>query len=124
MPRMGRVRLSGNPVGIIEETNGATRFTYSAEWLDRKDAMPVSLTLPLRSEPYVSEGLHPFLKTFCRKVGCSRCQQRNSKSPKAIHSACCSQHVVTVSAQLKSNRSIRKRIGHDFMLNVSWKRHG
>ena len=64
MPRVGQVRLSGNPVGVIEETDETTRFTYSAEWLARKDAVPVSLTLPLRPEPYVSQGLHPFFENL------------------------------------------------------------
>lgn len=58
--RKGRVLISGQPVGTIEETGDETRFTYSSEWLDRADSEPISLTMPLRSEPYVSEGLHPF----------------------------------------------------------------
>ncbi|HUG91673.1 MAG TPA: HipA N-terminal domain-containing protein [Planctomycetaceae bacterium] len=58
--RRGRVKLSGQPVGIIEEIDGSTRFTYAPEWLRRPDAVPVSLTLPLRPGPYESRGLHPF----------------------------------------------------------------
>jgi len=64
MPRVGQVLLSGNPVGIVEEIDGNTRFTYSAKWLVREDAVPISLTLPLRSEPYVSPGLHPFFENL------------------------------------------------------------
>lgn len=64
MARIGQVRLSGQPVGIIDETDGTTRFTYSPEWLARKDAIPISLTLPLRAEPYVSRGLHPFFENL------------------------------------------------------------
>jgi HipA-like protein len=62
--RIGRVLLSGQPVGSIEESNGATRFTYSPQWLTREDAVPISLTLPLRSEPYESQGLHPFFENL------------------------------------------------------------
>jgi serine/threonine-protein kinase HipA len=62
--RVGRVRIAGEAVGIIEEINGDTRFTYSPEWLARTDAVPVSLTLPLRPEPYVSKGLHPFFENL------------------------------------------------------------
>lgn len=62
--RIGRVLLAGTPVGLIEETDGTTTFTYSPEWLARKDAVPVSLTLPLRTEPYVSAGLHPFFENL------------------------------------------------------------
>jgi serine/threonine-protein kinase HipA len=62
--RRGRVCLSGQPVGVIEETGDTTVFTYSAEWLKRPDAVPVSLTMPLRAEPYVSTGLHPFFENL------------------------------------------------------------
>jgi serine/threonine-protein kinase HipA len=62
--RIGRVLLSGQPVGTIEESDDTTRFAYLPEWLNRSDAVPVSLTLPLRAEPYVSQGLHPFFENL------------------------------------------------------------
>ncbi len=58
--RAGRVKLAGEPVGTIAETGGEVTFTYAPEWLRREGARPVSLTLPLREEPYVTNGLHPF----------------------------------------------------------------
>jgi HipA-like protein len=58
--RRGTVRLDGVPVGFVEETAQGMRFCYSAQWLARADAVPISLTLPLREEPYESRGLHPF----------------------------------------------------------------
>ena len=64
MKRIGRVKLNGRPVGVIEETEGNIVFTYLSEWLSQPDAMPVSLTLPLRAEPYVSQGLHPFFENL------------------------------------------------------------
>ena len=62
--RIGAVKLSGELAGTIEEFDEQTRFTYSPEWLQRRDARPVSLTLPLRAEPYVSKGLHPFFENL------------------------------------------------------------
>ena len=62
--RMGQVKLSGRLVGTIEEDGDQTVFTYSPEWLTQPDAVPVSLTLPLRDEPYVSHGLHPFFENL------------------------------------------------------------
>lgn len=62
--RRGRVRISGQPVGVIEETKGQIAFTYSADWLANPDAVPVSLTLPLRKEPYASQSLHPFFENL------------------------------------------------------------
>ena len=59
-PRRGIVSLDGTRVGIIEEFKGGTRFTYDQAWLERTDAVPVSLTMPLRNEPYEESGLLPF----------------------------------------------------------------
>jgi serine/threonine-protein kinase HipA len=64
MRRIGRVKLAGKFVGTIEETEGQITFAYSPEWLNRPNAVPVSLTLPLREEPYVSRGLHPFFENL------------------------------------------------------------
>jgi serine/threonine-protein kinase HipA len=64
MHRAVEVRLSGIPAGILAEDYRGTRFTYLPEWLDRPGATPVSLTLPLRPEPYFSRGLHPFFENL------------------------------------------------------------
>lgn len=64
MSRRGRVLISGQPAGVLEEIDDRTRFTYLPEWLARGDAVPVSLTLPLRPEPYDSPGLHPFFENL------------------------------------------------------------
>jgi HipA-like protein len=58
------VRLDGERVGMIEELEQGTRFTYDAQWLARPEAVPVSLTLPLRAEPYDSRSLHPFFENL------------------------------------------------------------
>lgn len=60
MNRAARVCLAGEPVGTLEERNGGTVFTYLPAWLARADSVPVSLTLPLRAEPYEHRSLHPF----------------------------------------------------------------
>jgi serine/threonine-protein kinase HipA len=62
--RRAIVRLDGQPVGEIVETDAGTRFTYDGAWLSQSGAMPVSLTLPLRAEPYDWPGLHPFFENL------------------------------------------------------------
>jgi serine/threonine-protein kinase HipA len=62
--RKGEVRLAGELVGVIEELEGEVSFKYSREWLEREDAVPISVTLPLRGEPYISKGLHPFFENL------------------------------------------------------------
>jgi serine/threonine-protein kinase HipA len=64
MTRRGEVRLDGTRVGTIEETGEGTVFRYDDAWLGDPNAVPVSLTLPLRSEPYESRGLHPFFENL------------------------------------------------------------
>ena len=46
--------------GRLEETETGYRFTYDSRYLEQPDAEPVSLTLPLRKQPYDSHILHPF----------------------------------------------------------------
>jgi HipA-like protein len=58
--RRGVVHRKGLRVGLLEETPTGSRFTYDDAWLSAADARPVSLTMPLRAEPYEHDGLHPF----------------------------------------------------------------
>lgn len=62
--RRGKVRLDGQQVGVIEETERGLRFTYEPQWAARSDAIPVSLTLPVRAEPYEWPALHPFFENL------------------------------------------------------------
>lgn len=64
MKRIAEVRIAGQLVGLLEEFDGRTVFSYTDEWLARSDAQPVSLTLPLRAEPYTHDGLHPFFENL------------------------------------------------------------
>ncbi|MBF0489850.1 MAG: HipA N-terminal domain-containing protein [Candidatus Omnitrophica bacterium] len=45
-------------VGILEETDEGYRFAYATDYL--KTGKPVSLSLPLRKEPFESTTLFPF----------------------------------------------------------------
>lgn len=63
--RRGVVCLAGRRVGLLEELDGGgARFTYDAAWLQDPARLPVSLTLPLRPEPYDSRSLHPFFENL------------------------------------------------------------
>lgn len=46
--------------GIIEETDEGYSFSYNMEYLNSKNAEPVSLTLPLTPETFKSSVLFPF----------------------------------------------------------------
>jgi serine/threonine-protein kinase HipA len=62
--RRGIVQLDGRRVGVIEEGEAGTRFTYDAAWLAAPDRLPISLSLPLRPEPFDQRGLHPFFENL------------------------------------------------------------
>lgn len=55
------MRLDGVRVGVIEETADGTRFAYDPDYVQTPSAGSVSLTLPVRPEPYdFPRILHPF----------------------------------------------------------------
>ena len=62
--RKGIVCLDGQRVGRIEETETGTRFLYDEAWLRDPKAVPISLTLPLRADPFETRGLHPFFENL------------------------------------------------------------
>ncbi len=77
--RRGRISSNGTFVGIIEETDTGTRFTYDPSYLASPGALALSPTLPLRTMPFDSPGIHPFFENLlpegwlldltCRKLG-------------------------------------------------------
>ena len=60
---------------LLKEPSGAVKFRYDDSWLDRKNAYPVSLSLPLREDAYrgapvaaVFENLLPDSEVLLRRV--------------------------------------------------------
>jgi serine/threonine-protein kinase HipA len=60
--RRALVSVQGNPAGILEETTAGFRFHYDTAYLQSADPAPVSLTLPLRPEPFESKALFAFFE--------------------------------------------------------------
>ncbi len=57
--RKARIFVQDRFCGILEETEDGYRFTYDSDYY--RDKLPaVSLTLPLREEPYTSAILFPY----------------------------------------------------------------
>ena len=46
--------------GLLKETDEGYMFEYDKQYLQSESASPVSLTLPLRNEPYTSKTLFAF----------------------------------------------------------------
>lgn len=60
MVERGRVFFQNQFAGIVEQSEGEYRFTYAPQYLKQAGARAISLTMPLRSEPYVSKTMLPF----------------------------------------------------------------
>jgi len=60
MSKRGIVYYQDLIAGIIAETDEGYTFTYDAEYLDNKNAKPVSLIIPLSNKTYSSKVLFAF----------------------------------------------------------------
>jgi serine/threonine-protein kinase HipA len=61
MSRHSKVTFKNRPAGTLEETDeGLYRFTYDATYIAESGALPISFTLPIRTEPYEASVLFPF----------------------------------------------------------------
>ncbi|MDP3042351.1 MAG: HipA N-terminal domain-containing protein [Candidatus Omnitrophota bacterium] len=58
--RKGQVFFDKDLAGYISETKDGYIFEYNKEFL--KNKIPISISLPLREEPYESKELFPFFK--------------------------------------------------------------
>lgn len=58
--RKGQVFFNKDLAGYISETNDGYLFKYDKDFL--KKNMPISISLPLREEPYESKELFSFFK--------------------------------------------------------------
>jgi serine/threonine-protein kinase HipA len=58
--RKGKVFYKDDLAGIIEEDSNGIIFTYDSNYLKFENAKPVSLTMPLKEEPYVDKVMLPF----------------------------------------------------------------
>ncbi len=47
-------------VGLLSETENGYIFSYDHDYISSKNPKPVSLTLPITDEPYISNTLFPF----------------------------------------------------------------
>lgn len=62
--RIALVRIDGQPAGLLTESELGYEFSYSAQWLANPMATPISPTMPLRAQPYLSQSLYPFFQNL------------------------------------------------------------
>ena len=77
--RKGIVKVAGIQAGRIEETPEGFRFRYDPDYTVRSDAVAVSLTLPLQSEPFDSPHLFAFFEGLLSEGSLRSMQSRQYK---------------------------------------------
>lgn len=99
--RQGLVYLSDSLAGILTEDENGYSFRYDEEYLSLPDALPVSLTLPLRQEPYESRVLFPFFDGLIPEGWLLNIAERNWKIRRhdrmALLMTCCRDCIGNVS---------------------------
>lgn len=60
MQRRGNVYYKNRSAGVVWQDEEGYGFQYDGAYLNGPDAAPVSLTLPLRAEPFHSPTMLPF----------------------------------------------------------------
>ena len=58
--RKASVFIHDRFAGTLEERDNGYSFSYSSDYLDQENAEAISLSLPLRAEPYEDKRLFPF----------------------------------------------------------------
>lgn len=58
--RIGKVYMQNELAGKLTENEEGYLFRYEREYLSNPDAKPVSLTLPVRENPFLSKTMFPF----------------------------------------------------------------
>lgn len=58
--RQAEIYRKGMLAGILSEDGGEYRFCYDKTYMEQKEGLPISLTLPLQEDAFVSPVLFPF----------------------------------------------------------------
>src|SRR5690554_2031404 len=73
-----QVKMRGVPAGMLKRSGSTVTFQYDTRYLQLRQP-PLSLSLPLRKEPFVSEGLPPFFSGLVSEGWLKRVQAREQR---------------------------------------------
>lgn len=101
MRRTANVYLKNQLAGILSETEQGYSYVYNLEYLQHNEAQAVSLTLPLRQAPYLSNTLFPFFDGLIPEGWLLDIAERNwklnQKDRMGLLLACCKDCIGAVS---------------------------
>lgn len=81
---MTQIFYESLPVAAIDETAQGIVLAYDRDWLSRRSAFPVSMTMPLRAEPYQADVLVPWLANLLPETHLDQIGQVLRVSPQNI----------------------------------------
>ena len=79
--RKAYVYVQNDFSGILEETDEGYAFTYDQDYMNKENASPVSLTLPIQNERFTSRTLFSFFDGLIPEGWLLRVVTRNWKIP-------------------------------------------
>ncbi len=77
MNRHAQVLVFGKPAGYLQESADGFEFGYDQAYLSQPHSQPVSLTLPLRPEPYRSQMVPAFFSGLLAEGALAETQCRS-----------------------------------------------
>lgn len=101
--KQAKIFMYGNLAGTLTEDENGYTFVYDKTYLENKNAEPISLTLPLTDEPFVSNVLHPFFDGLIPEGWLLDIAEKNwkinNRDRMSLLLACCKDCIGAVSIQ-------------------------
>lgn len=103
MKKQGKVFYKEKLAGLIEQNDEGYQFVYDTAYLDSAEAKPVSATLPLQKETFVSKTMFPFFDGLIPEGWLLNIAEKNWKLDRRDRMAlllhCCKDCIGAVSVQ-------------------------
>lgn len=97
--KSAKIYMYDRYAGLLTEDENGFSFVYDADYLQRSDVEPISLTMPLRSEPYEDKVLFPFFDGLIPEGWLLNIAERSWKSTSATACRSCSHAARTASGR-------------------------
>jgi serine/threonine-protein kinase HipA len=101
--KQAKVYMYTDFAGILTEDENGYTFTYDTSYLEKENAEPVSLTMPLTNKSYVNNVLHPFFDGLIPEGWLLDIAEKNwkinNRDRMSLLLACCKDCIGAVSIQ-------------------------
>ncbi|MDR0972848.1 MAG: HipA N-terminal domain-containing protein [Prevotellaceae bacterium] len=101
--KQAKIFMYNHSAGILTEDENGYTFAYDPDYLASEVAEPISFTMPLRDEPYISGVLHPFFDGLIPEGWLLDIAEKNwkinNRDRMSLLLACCKDCIGAVSVQ-------------------------